>query len=118
MSLQAEVMRLTRYYVRTGGKSSRKDQRQRMIAFAIHCEKMGAYSLSKVGRRHVIKYWKCNRHLSDATLYAHQLAIEKLFELGKVGLETPRPWKKAELSGHPTTNASESDHMATTHERS
>ncbi|GAB6051156.1 hypothetical protein JCM16106_20120 [Hydrogenophilus islandicus] len=96
MRLIREVERLTRGYVRKGGKDNRRQQRARMLAFAEACARMGANSLGQVGKRHVVAYWKAHRDLAPATLYAHWLAIRELWRLaGKAG-DPPRPIAEAD----------------------
>lgn len=98
MSLLKDVERLTENYVRKGGKDNRRQQRSRMLAFAVHASTLGAREMGQVGAIHVIRYWKAHRGLSDATLYNHWLAICELWRLcGKAG-EPPQPKKKKELS--------------------
>lgn len=94
LKLELEVERLTRIYVRKGGKDNRKQQRARMLDFARHSARMGANSLGQVGHGHVIKYWKVNVGLADATLYNHWLAIRELFHLAGKPLEPPKPFTK------------------------
>lgn len=96
MTLQKQVQQLTSSYVRKGGKGNRKQQRARMMAFAAHAEGLGARELGQVGGRHVVGYWKACRGLSEATTYAHWLAIRELWRLaGKPG-EPPRPFPTEE----------------------
>lgn len=96
MKLQQQVQELTRAYVRKGGKDNRRQQTARMLAFAAHCEALGAHEMGQVGGRHVVGYWKALRAsggLADATLYSHWLAIRELWSLaGKPG-DPPRPFK-------------------------
>ena len=96
MKLQQQVQELTRAYVRKGGKDNRRQQTARMLAFAAHCEALGAREMGQVGATHVIRYWKASTGLSDATRYSHWLAIRELWGLaGKPG-EPPRPFKAGE----------------------
>lgn len=89
--LVEQVRHLTSGYARKGGKDNRQQQRQRMIAFAVHAESLGACDLGQVGGRHVVTYWRQRRHLEPMTLYSHHRAIVTLWQLaGKPGLP-PRP---------------------------
>lgn len=91
-NLKDEVLLLTRNYVRTGGKDNRRQQLKRMLVFTKFCRDDGAVRLTQIGQKHVMSYYRHNKHLSSATLYNHFLAISKLFELaGKK--EPPRPFK-------------------------
>lgn len=76
-----QVQKITRGYVRKGGKTNRKQQVQRMIAFARHCEAAGATEMGQVGDRHVISYYRGIRSLSDTTRYNHYLALTILWRL-------------------------------------
>ena len=94
MKLQQQVQELTRAYVRKGGKDNRRQQTARMLAFAAHCEALGAREMGQVGATHVIRYWKSNRDLSDTTLYNHWLAVCELWKLSGKSDQPPRPRKK------------------------
>lgn len=99
MGLCSQVEALARGYVRKGGKDNRRQQAARMMAFAAHCEGLGASEMGQVGGKYVVSYWKALRAssgLADATLYSHWLAIRELWLLsGKTG-EPPRPFKTGE----------------------
>ena len=95
-SLEAEIMMLTRVYVRKGGKANRRQQQARMLEFARSASANGAKHLAQVGRGQVIAHWKTHSHLSDATLYAHWLAIRELFRLAGKQSEPPRPRTRAQ----------------------
>lgn len=98
MKLEIEVERLTNSYAAKGGSDNTKQQRARMLAFARHCEQLGAYSMAQVGRDHVIKWWKTHRDLTDRTLYEHHRAICILWRLaGKAG-QPPTPRYKGALN--------------------
>lgn len=98
MSLVLQVERLTDNYVRKGGKDNRKQQRDRMLAFAAHAEASGAQEMGQVGATHVVRYWKAHRDLADTTLYSHWRALVLLWKLsGKTG-DPPVPRKKKPLS--------------------
>ncbi|NLD01422.1 MAG: hypothetical protein GX673_11690 [Gammaproteobacteria bacterium] len=88
--LKNEVLVLTRNYVRSGGKDNRRQQLKRMLAFTKFCRDDGAVRLAQIGQKHVMDYYRHNKHLSYPTIYNHFLAIAKLFDLsGKK--EPPRP---------------------------
>ena len=91
MRIVQEIERLTHSYVRHGGKTNRRQQRSRMIAFAEFCATEGARALAEVGARHVIRYWRTTRHLSDATRYNHWCALCALWELADKLGKPPRP---------------------------
>lgn len=89
--LTDQVQALARSYVRKGGKTNRKQQAQRMIAFARHCESLGAVEMGQVGSNHVLSYYRATAMLSAATRYNHYRALVLLWGLaGKVGLP-PEP---------------------------
>ena len=54
--------------------------------------------MGQVGARHVISYWKASEGLSDATRYAHWLAIQELWRAANKVEEPPRPRIKDALS--------------------
>ncbi len=86
-----QVQALAQGYVRKGGKTNRRQQAARMVAFARFCELQGATEISGVGARHAIRYWRRHRDLSPATLYNHHRALCVLWELaGKAG-KPPAP---------------------------
>lgn len=90
-----QVQRLTEEYVRKGGKDSRQQQRSRMLRFAAHAATYGAKDMGQVGAQHVIRYWKSNRDLSDATLKEHWRALKTLWQLCEKPDPPPLPRTKA-----------------------
>lgn len=87
-----QVQALMRGYSRKGGKIYRRQQVTRMMAFAVHCEALGARDMGQVGGRHVVAYWRALRALSEGTRYNHYRALVVLWELaGKNGLP-PEPY--------------------------
>lgn len=88
--IQHEIIQLTRDYVRGGGKTNRRQQLKRMLAFGIFAEQMGAKRLENVGGRHVIHYYKAHRHFSNTTLLNHYYAIKTLFSLSRKSVP-PKP---------------------------
>lgn len=101
MELLHQVEKLSRAYVRKGGKDNRRQQRARMMAFAKHAAGLGAREIGQVGARHVISYWKASEGLSDATRYSHWLAIRELWRSANKVEEPPRPRIKAALPEGP-----------------
>lgn len=91
-NLKDEVLLLTRNYVRSGGKDNRRQQLKRMLAFTKFCRDNGTIRLAQIGQKHVMSYYRHNKHLSHATLYNHFLAISKLFDLASKK-QPPRPFK-------------------------
>ena len=91
LEIVKEVERLTRAYVRKGGKDNRRQQRNRMIVFAEFAAGTGARSLGQIGKRQVIEYWKSHRNLAPSTAYSHWLAIRELWKLAGIAGEPPRP---------------------------
>jgi len=85
--LVEQVQALARGYVRKGGKTNRKQQAARMMAFAAHCEGLGAVEMSQVGPNHVLSYYRATAALSASTRYNHYRALVILWQLaGKPGL--------------------------------
>lgn len=97
--LVTEVRNLSNGYVRKGGKINRRQQRQRMLAFASFCENEGALYLDQVGGRHVVRYWKSEPmlELSDNTRMAHYRALVKLWELAEKNGGPPLPFLKQKI---------------------
>lgn len=91
MKIVQEVEQLTRSYVRKGGKTNRRQQRARILAFADFCGQQGQNSLGQVGKAHVISYWKATKHLSDSTRYNHWRALVTLWGLAGKSGEPPKP---------------------------
>jgi hypothetical protein len=91
MSLYQQIHWLAGAYVRKGGKTNRRLQRQRMLAFARFAQTRGARDLAQIGRRHVIDYYKSRASLSATTRYHDFLAIRILFQLAGKASEPPRP---------------------------
>lgn len=102
MNLVNTVRELTHDYVRKGGKANRKQQRDRMLAFARHAQALGACEMGQVGARHVIRYWKDHRALSDATLLNHWYALCVLWKLSGKDGEPPKPWKNTPSIARPS----------------
>ena len=100
MKLQQQVQTLARAYVRKGGKDNRRQQAARMLAFAAHCEALGAREIGQVGATHVIRYWKALEGLADTTRYSHWLAIRELWKLAGKPSDPPRPF----IVGSPHSN--------------
>ena len=89
--LVEQVQALARGYVRKGGKTNRKQQAARMMAFAAHCEGLGAVEMGQVGSNHVLRYYRATAALSASTRYNHYRALVILWRLaGKPGLP-PEP---------------------------
>lgn len=91
--LKNEVLLLTRNYVRSGGKDNRRQQLQRILAFTSFCRNSGVVRVAQIGQKHVMSYYRHNKHLSHTTLYNHFLAISKLFDMASKK-QPPRPFKK------------------------
>ncbi|NOU12471.1 MAG: hypothetical protein HOO92_00685 [Methylococcaceae bacterium] len=70
-----------RNYVRGGGKDFRKKQVTRIIEFLDWIEENeGVISLGRIGKKHVIGFWKSHTHLSDSTANKYWLALCKLWD--------------------------------------
>lgn len=92
--LQTEIRGLTSAYMRQGGKTNRRQQLRRMLAFGDFCEQEGVRSLAQVGARHVVRYWKSEPvlQLSDRTREGHYYAVAALWRIaGKPG-KPPKPF--------------------------
>jgi hypothetical protein len=93
MRLQQQVEALAHAYTRKGGKTNRRQQAARMVAFAAHAEGLGATDIGQLGSKQVIAYWRALRAqgLSERTMYAHWLALRELWRLAGKSGDPPRP---------------------------
>lgn len=89
--LQDEVKKLMSEYVRKGGKRNRNQQAARMMAFARHCEALGAVSMGRVGANHVLSYYRATAALNDSTRYNHFRALCVLWQLAQKPGLPPAP---------------------------
>ena len=103
MKLSQQVQELTMAYVRKGGKDNRRQQAARMLAFAAHCEALGAREMGQVGATHVIRYWKASEGLSGTTRYSHGLASREFWKLAGKPTEPPRPFKVGPPNSDPAS---------------
>ena len=91
MSLTREIRALTHNFVRHGGKTNRRKQRERMLAFGAFAAQMGARAMGEVGKKHVIAFYKSHREQADRTKYAYFLAIRELWKLAGKPSVPPSP---------------------------
>ena len=92
MSLTREIRTLTHDFVRHGGKTNRRKQRERMLAFgAFAASSMGARAMQEVGKKHVIAFYRTHRDQAGRTKYAYFLAIRELWKLAGKPSEPPSP---------------------------
>jgi len=98
MGLRDDVKRLAHDYVRKGGKQNRKKQAKRMLALAEFSEGLGCQDIGRLGKQHIIKFYKANRSLSDSVIYQHWLAFRHLWILAKKAGEPPKPRLKNEIA--------------------
>lgn len=90
-----ELKAHTHDYVRRGGKENRRKQVSRIIKFLRFTDSNEKItSLQRLGKRHVIEFWKANRDLSEKTANDYWLGICELWGwIGKPD-EPPKPHKK------------------------
>jgi DNA-binding XRE family transcriptional regulator len=75
-----ELQAHTHDYVRRGGKQNRKKQVSLIIDFLEYTDSTEKLtSLHRLGKRHVINFWKSHRNLSDKVAYDYWLGICKLW---------------------------------------
>jgi len=98
MTVYRDVKKLTNDYVNHGGKRNRRKQAKRMLALAAFSETLGCPSIDELGKRHIIQFYKANRHLSDVVLYHYFLAFRKLYELAGKPKPPPTPFLNTERS--------------------
>lgn len=82
-------------YKRQGGKRNRKQQANRMIAFARFAYSIGVKRIDELGNRQVILYWQEHSKLADKTLTDHWYALKILWDLAEKPGLPPKPWLKA-----------------------
>lgn len=95
--MKPETLRLVLYlmndYKRTGAKAYRKKQVGRlmyMLNDIIQAEGLKGVCLHRIGRKHVIGFWRRHEHLSYQTRKEYWQILNVLYQkLGK--LEPPRP---------------------------
>lgn len=88
-----EIKNLSRDYVRSGGKTNRRQQYKRMLEFGLFCrDNLQTPNMAAVGERHVVRYYKSIDDLSHSTRMSHYYALKTLFLLaGK--LPPVRPFR-------------------------
>jgi len=91
MSLTREIRALTHDFVRHGGKTNRRKQRERMLAFGAFASGMGARAMGEVGKKHVIAFYAAHRNQAERTKYAYFLAIRELWKLTGKPNQPPAP---------------------------
>jgi DNA-binding XRE family transcriptional regulator len=76
----SELQSHTHDYVRLSGKLNRKKQVSLIIDFLEYTDSTEKLtSLHRLGKRHVINFWKSHRNLSDKVAYDYWLGICKLW---------------------------------------
>jgi len=87
-----ELQAHTHDYVRRGGKQNRKKQVSLIIAFLEFTDSTEKLtSLDRLGKRHVINFWKSHRDLSEKVSYDYWLGICKLWEWINKPDKPPKP---------------------------
>jgi hypothetical protein len=75
-----ELQAHTHDYVRRGGKQNRKKQVSLIIDFLEYTDSTEKISsLNRLGKRHVINFWKSHRNMSEKVSYDYWLGICKLW---------------------------------------
>jgi len=75
-----ELQSHTHDYVRRGGKQNRKKQVSLIIDFLEYTDSTEKLtSLHRLGKRHVINFWKSHRNMSEKVSYDYWLGICKLW---------------------------------------
>jgi len=98
--LYKEAVQRSTLWAAKGGKTNKRRQRKRMLAFAGYieqCERVDCWR--HVGKRQVIRYYKKQLiGISDAVRYQHFCAIRILFDLVDNPNEVPRPFPVVNIS--------------------
>lgn len=91
--IQQRIFYLMNDYKRTGAKKYRQKQYGRlmfMLNDMIQYENLNQFELEKIGRKHVIGFWRRHEHLSYQTRKEYWQILNLLYQkLGK--LEPPKP---------------------------
>ncbi|WP_036250261.1 helix-turn-helix transcriptional regulator [Methylobacter sp. BBA5.1] len=87
-----ELESYTHDYVRRGGKQNRRKQVSLIINFLEFTDAQeGLTSLHRLGKRHVINFWKAHRDMPEKSAYDYWLGLCQLWSwLGK-SEKPPRP---------------------------
>ncbi|MDP3362372.1 MAG: helix-turn-helix transcriptional regulator [Methylobacter sp.] len=93
-----ELESYTHDYVRRGGKQNRRKQVSLIVNFLEFIDAHeGLTSLHRLGKRHVIIFWKAHREMPEKSAYDHWLGLCQLWGwLGK-SEKPPRPHKTPEI---------------------
>jgi hypothetical protein len=76
----SELQAHTHDYVRRGGKQNRKKQVALIMDFLEYTDSTEKLtSLHRLGKRHVINFWKSHRNMSEKVAYDYWLGICKLW---------------------------------------
>ncbi|MBS3952401.1 MAG: helix-turn-helix domain-containing protein [Methylomicrobium sp.] len=82
----------THDYVRRGGKQNRQKQVSLIINFLEFIDTQeGLTSLHRLGKRHVINFWKAHRHLPEKSAYDYWLGLCQLWSWIGKSEKPPRP---------------------------
>lgn len=89
-----ELESYTHDYVRRGGKQNRRKQVSLIVNFLEFTDAQeGLTSLHRLGKRHVINFWKAHREMPEKSAYDYWLGFCQLWSwLGK-SEKPPRPHK-------------------------
>ncbi|MEC4749873.1 helix-turn-helix domain-containing protein [Methylomicrobium sp. Wu6] len=89
-----ELESYTHDYVRRGGKKNRLKQVSLIVNFLEFTDAQeGLTSLHRLGKRHIINFWKAHREMPEKSAYDHWLGFCQLWSwLGK-SEKPPRPHK-------------------------
>jgi len=87
-----ELQSHTHDYVRRGGKANRKKQVSLIMDFLEYTDSTEKLtSLHRLGKRHVINFWKSHRNLSNKVAYDYWLGICKLWTWIDKPEKPPKP---------------------------
>lgn len=100
-----ELESYTHDYVRRGGKQNRRKQVSLIVSFLEFTDAQeGLTSLHRLGKRHVINFWKAHRDMPEKSAYDYWLGMCQLWSwLGK-SEKPPRPHRMIAPSEEPRTN--------------
>ena len=88
----SELQAHTHDYVRRGGKANRKKQVSLIMDFLEYTDSTEKLtSLHRLGKRHVINFWKSHRNMSEKVAYDYWLGICKLWTWIDKPEKPPKP---------------------------
>lgn len=103
-----ELESYTHDYVRRGGKQNRRKQVSLIVNFLEFIDAQeGLTSLLRLGKRHVVNFWKAHREMPEKSAYDYWLGLCQLWSWIGKSEKPPRPHKMSTLHESPRTEVSD-----------